>query len=125
MKKTPLKLFQIIGPSHIGLIKMQAAIKNRLTSSSDDWSSYAIKVICTRLFFSYNEYNIFEEGSNGPHTQKSFGKFCALYKVPKIYIFILNIIVCILIRLIKICNLPSKFIITYFDKITSIRILNI
>lgn len=35
-----------------------------------------------------NEFNIFEEGSNGSHTQKSFGKFCALYKVPKIYLYI-------------------------------------
>lgn len=38
---------------------MQAAIKNRLTPSSDDWSSYAIKVICTRMFSSYNEASKF------------------------------------------------------------------
>lgn len=45
-------------PSHIGLLKMQAAIKNRLTSSND-WSSYAIKVICTRMFSNYNEASKF------------------------------------------------------------------
>jgi len=45
-------------PSHIGLIKMQAAIKNRLTPNND-WSSYAIKVICTRMFSNYNEASKF------------------------------------------------------------------
>ncbi|CAI6371140.1 unnamed protein product [Macrosiphum euphorbiae] len=45
-------------PSHIGLLKMQAAIKNRLTPSND-WSSYAIKVICTRMFSNYNEASKF------------------------------------------------------------------
>lgn len=45
-------------PSQIGSIKMQVAIKNRLMPSND-WTSYAIKVICAQMFLNYNEASKF------------------------------------------------------------------
>lgn len=45
-------------PNNIGLLKMQSAIKNRLPPSNN-WISYPIKMLCTRMFSNYNEASRF------------------------------------------------------------------
>jgi len=51
-------------PTKFGSIKLQAAIKNRLTPSAIGWKSFPIKVICKHMFLTYD----YDEASNFANT---------------------------------------------------------
>lgn len=81
-------------PTKFGSIKLQAAIKNRLTPSAIGWKTYPIKVICKHMFLTYDDASNFANTTlalsssesdafvvkNAPKKRKKQNKLLSNYK---------------------------------------------